>query len=113
MDSLKAAFGGYVPLVVLARKRITKQHEEEDVGTLAVFYKTAGELCCLAQDYAQGEELLCEALRLLRKVRARARVRVRVRHLAPPLPLRLPLPCHPYPTTLTPTPRCPTSTAAR
>ena len=68
MGGLKAAFGSYVPLVALARKRITKQHEKDDIGTLAVFYKTAGELCCLAQDYAQGEELLCEALRLLRKV---------------------------------------------
>ena len=44
-----------MPLVALARKRITAEHERDELGTLAVFYKTAGELCCLAQDYAQGE----------------------------------------------------------
>lgn len=49
-------------------ERVTAALERDELGTLAVFYKTAGELCCLAQDYAQGEELLDEALRLLRKV---------------------------------------------
>ncbi|KAL1495988.1 hypothetical protein AB1Y20_014625 [Prymnesium parvum] len=62
--TLKAIYARYLPLVAQARARITSQHERDDIGTLAVFYKAVGELCMLAQDYNQGEELLNEALRL-------------------------------------------------
>lgn len=64
LAALNATYSKYLPLVAAARARITPKHEKEDVGTLAVFYKTSGEICMLAQDYAQGEELLNEALRL-------------------------------------------------
>ena len=65
---LRAAYAPYVPLVAAARARLTPAHEQRELGTLAVWYKTVGELCCLAQEYGRGEELLTEALRLLRKV---------------------------------------------
>jgi len=64
LAALHATYSKYLPLVAAARARITPAHERDDVGTLAVFYKAAGELCMLAQDYSQGEELLNEALRL-------------------------------------------------
>mmetsp|Transcript_14143 Transcript_14143/g.23533 ORF Transcript_14143/g.23533 Transcript_14143/m.23533 type:complete len:512 (+) Transcript_14143:124-1659(+) len=68
LAALNATYSQYLPLVAQARARITEQHERDDIGTLAVFYKTAGELCMLAQEYMQGEELLHEALRLFDKV---------------------------------------------
>jgi hypothetical protein len=68
LAALNATYSRYLPLVAAARARITPKHEKEDIGTLAVFYKTAGELCMLAQDYAQGEELLHEALRMFNNV---------------------------------------------
>lgn len=64
LAALHAIYAQYLPLVALARERITAQHERDDAGTLAVFYKTAGELYMLAQDYEQGEKLVHEALRL-------------------------------------------------
>jgi len=68
LAALHATYSRYLPLVAQARKRITPAHEKDDIGTLAVFYKAAGELCMLAQDYVLGEELLNESLRLLRIV---------------------------------------------
>ena len=65
LEALKTAYAQYLPLVAQARARIAAangQHERDDLGTLAVFCKTAGELCMLAQDYLLGEELLREAL---------------------------------------------------
>ena len=55
-------------MVEAARRRIGAQHEANELGTLAVFYKTAAELYMLAQDYAGGEDLCHEALRCFRKV---------------------------------------------
>jgi len=55
LAALNATYSQYLPLVEYARGRITPQHEKDDIGTLAVFYKTAGELCMLAQEYQQGE----------------------------------------------------------
>lgn len=49
LNMLRDVYSKYLPLVKQARARITKEHERDDVGTLAVFYKTAGELCMLAQ----------------------------------------------------------------
>ena len=40
----------------------------DELGTLAVFYKTAAELYMLAQDYTGGEHLCNEALRCFHKV---------------------------------------------
>jgi len=68
LAALNATYSQYLPLVEIARGRITPQHEKDDIGTLAVFYKTAGELCMLAQEYQQGETLLHEALRLFENV---------------------------------------------
>ena len=68
LASLEAMFSPYVPLVRAARARLSAAHERDELGTLAVFYKTAGEVCCLGQAYDLGEDLLDEALRLLAKV---------------------------------------------
>ena len=38
------------------RKRLTAEHERGELGTLAVWYKTVGEMAMLAQDYKYGEE---------------------------------------------------------
>ena len=58
----------YVPLVEAAKLRIGAQQERDELGTLAVFYKTAAELYMLAQDYTGGEHLCNEALRCFHKV---------------------------------------------
>jgi len=63
LAALEAAFAPHVPLVRAARARLTRDHEAAEPGTVAVFFKTAGELALLAQDYAFGAELLHEALR--------------------------------------------------
>ena len=57
-----------MPLVEAARRRITAEHERHELGTLAVFYKTAAEMLMLAQDYVTGEALCDEALRCFRLV---------------------------------------------
>jgi len=67
---LNALYSQYLPLIALARERITAQHERDDTGTLAVFYKTAGEMYMLAQDYVQGEKLMLEALKLLHDLKS-------------------------------------------
>ena len=58
----------YGPLVEAAKLRIGAQQERDELGTLAVFYKTAAELYMLAQDYTGGEHLCNEALRCFNKV---------------------------------------------
>ncbi len=68
LGGLRALYSQYLPLIAASRERITAQHERGDTGTLAVFYKTAGEMYMLAQDYAQGEKMVREALRLLREI---------------------------------------------
>ena len=65
LAALQSAYAQYLPLVAQARARLAAAdgaHARDDLGTLAVFCKTAGELCMLAQDYVQGEALLREAL---------------------------------------------------
>ena len=52
---LRSIYSQYLPLVQQARKRIGPMHEVKELGTLAVFHKTAGELHMLAQDYEGGE----------------------------------------------------------
>ena len=47
---MRDTYARYVPLVRAAVARVTEAHEKEDVGTLAVLYKSAGELCMLAQE---------------------------------------------------------------
>jgi len=69
LDALRAIYAQYVPLVELARQRLTPQHETDELGTLAVFFKTSAEMYMLAQDYAGGEALCNEALRCFHKVR--------------------------------------------
>lgn len=58
-----------MPLVEAARRRCGAEHERAELGTLAVFYKTAAEIVMLAQDYARAKALLNEALRLFAKAR--------------------------------------------
>eukprot|EP00965_Chrysotila_dentata_P159866 5281146-Pleurochrysis_carterae.AAC.1 len=55
LATLQALYGQYLPLVHAARSRLTEAHERDDVGTLAVFFKTAGEVCLLAQEYDEGK----------------------------------------------------------
>ena len=68
LGALRSTYAPYLPLIAAARGRLTAAHEKDELGTLAVFYKTTGEICCLAQAYEDGEELLEESLRLLAKV---------------------------------------------
>ena len=68
LQALHDTYSQYVPLIRAARARITKQHEREELGTLAVLYKTVGEIHLLAQDYGGGEEVLHEAVRCFKKV---------------------------------------------
>jgi tetratricopeptide (TPR) repeat protein len=68
LATLQDMYAPYIPLVKQARARVTKKHEKDELGTLSVFYKTVGEIFMLAQDYAGGEELLTEALRLFNLV---------------------------------------------
>ncbi len=49
LEALRAIYAQYVPLVEAAKLRIGPQHERDELGTLAVFYKTAAELYMLAQ----------------------------------------------------------------
>ncbi|KOO27827.1 tetratricopeptide tpr_1 repeat-containing protein [Chrysochromulina tobinii] len=69
LEALRTIYGQYVPLVEAAKLRIGAQQERDELGTLAVFYKTAAELYMLAQDYTGGEHLCNEALRCFHKVR--------------------------------------------
>lgn len=69
LDALRATYSQYIPLVQDARKRLGPKHEREELGTLAVFYKTVGEMFMLAQDYVGGEVLINEALRCFRKIK--------------------------------------------
>ena len=62
LSMLQATYSQFIPLVSAAARRITTEHEEKEAGTLGVFYKTAGELCMLAQSYALGEDLLAKAI---------------------------------------------------
>ena len=68
LGALRSTYAPHLPLIAAARGRLTAAHEKDELGTLAVFYKTTGEICCLAQAYEDGEELLEESLRLLAKV---------------------------------------------
>ena len=68
LAALQATYSQYLPLIGMARKRLGPEHEAKEMGTLAVFYKTAGEVCMLAQDYETGEGLMNESLRLLDRV---------------------------------------------
>ena len=68
LQSLQATYSQYLPLIAAARRRITHKHEREEIGTLAVLYKTVGEIHLLAQDYVGGEGVLKEAVRCLKLV---------------------------------------------
>eukprot|EP00967_Tisochrysis_lutea_P063072 scaffold81223_cov35-Tisochrysis_lutea.AAC.3 len=68
LASLEAAFSSYLPSIRQACERITPDHAKNDPGTLAVFYKTAGELAMLAQDYQLGGSLVREAIRVFAMV---------------------------------------------
>ena len=68
LATLQQVFSPYMSLVQLAKQRITPQHERDELGTLAVWYKTVGEMAMLAQDYPTGEGLLNDALRCFKKV---------------------------------------------
>lgn len=69
LASLEAAFSVYLPVIREACARVAPSHTTSDPGTLAVFYKTAGELAMLAQDYQLGADVLREALRFFDMVR--------------------------------------------
>ena len=69
LAALQQLYSPYMALIRLARARLRPEHERDELGTLAVWYKTVGEIAMLAQDYAEGEELLREALRLFELVR--------------------------------------------
>ena len=69
LQVLKEIYGPYLPLSIATRKRILPVHEENETGTLAVLYKTIGEVHLLAQDYAGGEEVLNDAVRMFKKVK--------------------------------------------
>ena len=67
VERLRALHQAFAPLIALAHAadaRITSlpTSESTDVGTLAVFYKTAGEVCMLAQDAETGKHFLRTAL---------------------------------------------------
>ena len=68
LASLQKLYSGYLPLIAATRARITPEHEKTELGTLAVLYKTVGEIHLLAQDYAGGEAVLREAMRCFGKV---------------------------------------------
>ena len=68
LASLQQIYSQYLPSIAAARKRITRQHEVDELGTLAVFYKTVGEIHMLAQDYIGGELVIKEAMHCFRKV---------------------------------------------
>ena len=68
LAALNATYSQYLPLISATRRRITSAHERDELGTLAVLYKTVGEIHLLAQDYAGGEEVLHEAVRCFKKV---------------------------------------------
>ena len=68
LSLLKQMYSPYIPLISMARNRIKPEHERDELGTLAVWYKTVGEIAMLAQDYSTGEQLLNEGLRLFKKV---------------------------------------------
>jgi tetratricopeptide (TPR) repeat protein len=69
LASLEASFSVYLPVIREACARVAPIHASCDPGTLAVFYKTAGELAMLAQDYQLGSDVLREALRFFAMVR--------------------------------------------
>ena len=56
LGALRSTYAPYLPLIAAARGRLTAAHEKDELGTLAVFYKTTGEICCLAQAYEDGED---------------------------------------------------------
>jgi hypothetical protein len=60
LASLETAFSVYLPVIREACARVASSHATSDTGTVAVFYKTAGELAMLAQDYKLGREALDE-----------------------------------------------------
>ena len=64
LTALQQLYSPYMPLVSMARNRLRPEHERDELGTLAVWYKTVGEIAMLAQNYKIGEELLSEAVRL-------------------------------------------------
>ena len=68
LNSLQKLYSGYLPLIAATRARITPEHEKNELGTLAVLYKTVGEIHLLAQDYPGGEAVLREAMRCFGKV---------------------------------------------
>jgi len=68
LASLKAAYSQYTPLIKAALARIQPRHEKDELGTLAVFYKTVGEIYMLAQDYTAGKTLINDALRCFHKI---------------------------------------------
>ena len=69
LQALQQLYAPYLPLIEQARQRIRPQMERDELGTLAVWYKTVGEIAMLAQDYGAGEKLLNEALRLFKQVK--------------------------------------------
>ena len=68
LQQLQMTYSQYLPLIAACRKRITPAHERDELGTLAVLYKTVGEIQLLAQDYKGGESVLNDAVRCLKKV---------------------------------------------
>ena len=69
LATLQTLYAPYLPLIAAARRRIRKEHERDELGTLAVLYKTVGEIQLLAQDYAGGEAVLHEAVRCFKRVK--------------------------------------------
>ena len=69
LQALQQLFSPYVPLIEQAQKRIKASHESGELGTLAVWYKTAGEMVMLAQEYTIGKHLLNEAMQCFKKVK--------------------------------------------
>ena len=68
LQQLQLTYSQYIPLINACRQRIKPLHERDELGTLAVLYKTVGEIHLLAQDYKGGEVVLNEAVRCLKKV---------------------------------------------
>ena len=69
LAALQQAYAPYLPLIAATRSRIRPQHERDELGTLAVLYKTVGEIHLLAQDYKGGEDVLHEAVRCFKRVK--------------------------------------------
>ena len=69
LAALQQTYSQYLPLIAATRKRLTPAHERDELGTLAVLYKTVGEIHLLAQDYAGGEDVLHEAVRCFKRVK--------------------------------------------